>query len=159
MLATTTHNDLASSLAAHLRSKVCDHRVTWENLGFSDWSKDYKLHCRPDVFSIRPTLSVENCRPWTHEVKVSRGDFLSDLRSGKWKQYQQFSCRVFFAAPKDLIKPSELPPEAGLWEYDQMRWLLVKPAKYCKGWSLPSRHLMKLILGRWGTFQGQLPVK
>ena len=159
-----SHNDLASSLAAHLKSRHCDHRVTWENLAFSDWTEGAALHCRPDVFSIRPTLDVERCRPWTHEIKISRADFLSDIRSQKWRQYSNFSCRVFFAAPKGLINPVELPPEAGLWEYDPNRehgdkyghWFQVKPAKYCKGWSLPPRHLMKLILGRWGTFQGQL---
>lgn len=155
-----SHNDLASSLAAHLRSRHCDHRVTWENLAFSDWTPGVSLHCRPDVFSIRPTLDVEQCRPWTHEVKVSRADFLCDVRSAKWRQYVHFSCRVFFAAPKGLISPLELPTETGLWEFDQERdvkWMLVKEAKYCKGWSLPPRHLMKLILGRWGTYQGHLP--
>ena len=160
MLATLTHNELASSLAAHLRGRHCDHRVTWENLAFSDWTPGVNLHCRPDVFSIRPTLDVEKCRPWTHEVKVSRADYLRDIRSQKWRQYASFSCRVFFAAPKGLLQPIELPPEAGLWEFDQtaaMKWRLVKEAKYCKGWSLPPRHLMKLILGRWGTYQGMLP--
>lgn len=160
MLAPVTHNDLASSLAAHLRSRHCEHRVTWENLAFSDWTPGVNLHCRPDVFSIRPTLDVEQCRPWTHEVKVSRADFLSDTRSAKWRQYVHFSCCVFFAAPKGLISPTELPTETGLWEFDASRnvtWMLVKPAKYCKGWALPPRHLMKLILGRWGTYQGQLP--
>lgn len=156
-----SHNELASSLAAYLRSRACDHRVTWENLEFTDWSdKTAALHCRPDVFSIRPTLDVAQCRPWTHECKISRADFLSDVRSAKWRQYVRFSCRVFFAAPKGLIDPIELPTETGLWDFDADRnpqWMLIKPAKFCKGWELPSRHLMKLILGRWGTYQGTLP--
>lgn len=151
-----SHNDLASSLAAHLRSRACDHRVTWENLAFSDWSETASLHCRPDVFSIFPTLTVEKCRPWTHEVKISRADFLSDIRSGKWKQYEAFSCRVLFAAPKGIIDPAELDGP-GLWEFDDAKWMMVKTAKFCKGWSLPPRHLMKLILGRWGTYKGHLP--
>jgi hypothetical protein len=158
MFAPLTHNDLASSLAAHLRSRHCQHRVTWENLSFSDWSDPQaSLHCRPDVFSIMPTLNVEKCRPWTHEIKVSRADFLSDIRSQKWRQYMIFSSRVFFAAPKGLINPTELPAETGLWERDADKWLLVKNGKFCKGWSLPPRHLMKLILGRWGTFAHHLP--
>lgn len=153
-----THNELASSLAAHLRSRHCDHRVTWENLAFSDWSDpSASPHCRPDVFSIRPTLDVTICRPWTHEIKISRADFLSDMRSAKWKQYMAFSCRVFFAAPKGLIGLTELPTECGLWEMNGDQWMMVKQAKFCKGWSLPSRHLMKLILGRWGTYQGHIP--
>lgn len=152
-----THNQLSAALAAHLRSKACDYRVAWENLEFSDWSNQKNLHCRPDVFSIFPTLSVERCRPWTHEVKISRADFQSDVRSGKWRQYVNFSCRVFFAVPKGLVQPTEVPTETGLLEYDGSTWTLAKPAKYCKGWELPSRHLMKLILGRWGTFAGNLP--
>lgn len=163
MLATMTHDELASSLAAHLRSGRCGHRVTWENLEFSDWTDQQNgFRCRPDVFSIFPTLDVAKCRPWSHEVKISRADFQSDMRSGKWRSYARFSCRVFFAAPKGLISELELPPEAGLWEFDhakneRSRWLMVKPAKFCKGWFLPPRHLMKLILGRWGTFAGHLP--
>lgn len=154
-----THDELASSLATHLRSRACDHRVTWENLEFSDWSEPTNgFRCRPDVFSIFPTLDVNKCRPWSHEVKISRADFQSDLRSGKWRLYTRFSCRVFFAAPKGLIEVGELPSEAGLWEHDG-RWQLSKPAKFCKGWKLPPRHLMKLILGRWGTFQGALSAK
>lgn len=153
-----THNELATSLATHLRSRWCQHRVTWENLSFSDWSDPQaSLHCRPDVFSIVPTLNVEKCRPWTHEVKISRADFLSDIRSEKWRQYVAFSCRVFFAVPKGLIDPSELPAEAGLWHLDGGQWMLVKSGKFCKEWSLPPRHLMKLILGRWGTFAHNLP--
>lgn len=154
-----THNAVASSLAAHLRGRYCNHRVTWENLSFSDWSNPQdSLNCRPDVFSIIPTLNVEKCRPWTCEVKVSRADFLSDIRSDKWRQYMAFSCRVFFAAPSEVINPLELPPETGLWELSADKWRLVKPAKFCKDWSLPPRHLMKLILGRWGTFAHNLPV-
>jgi hypothetical protein len=99
-----THNELASSLAAHLRGRWCQHRVTWENLSFSDWSDPAdSLHCRPDVFSIKPTLNVEKCVPWTHEVKISRADFLSDIRSQKWRQYTAFSCRVFFAAARRVL--------------------------------------------------------
>lgn len=158
MLATITHNELATSLAAHLRSRHCDHRVTWENLEFSDWTDPTAgFRCRPDVFSIFPTLDVTKCRPWTHEIKISRADFLSDVRSGKWRQYAKFSCRVYFAAPHGLIEPHELPSEAGLWERREAGWMLVKQATFCKGWTLPPRHLMKLILGRWGTYAGQLP--
>ena len=164
-MAALSHNELATSLAKYLQSGQCDYRVTWENLAFSDWSDPKAaLNCRPDVFSIRPTLNVTTCRPWTHEVKVSRGDFLSDLRKDKWRQYTGFSCRVYFAAPKGLIKPGELPEGPGLWEFEEGTvthfrggWRLVKQAKVCKGWTLTPRHLMKLILGRWGTYQGMLP--
>lgn len=161
-----THDELATSLATHLRGRMGDYRLTWENLGFSDWSKPGEsVNCRPDVFSIRATLDVTKCQPWTHEVKVSRSDFLGDLRAEKWRKYTEFSCRVFYAAPVGIIDPLELPAGPGLWEYDPKRehgeyygyWRLVKQAKHCKGWALPPRHLMKLILGRWGTYAHHLP--
>jgi hypothetical protein len=162
--ASITHDGLASMLAKRLNSGSFCHRVTWENLEFSNWSEpETGFRCRPDVFSIFPTLDVTKCRPWAHEIKISRADFLRDVRSGKWKSYTRFSSRVFFAAPIGLIQPSEVPDGAGLWEFDaskpdlSLQWEMRKPAKYCKGWTLPPRHLMKLILGRWGTYQGQLP--
>lgn len=160
-----THDQLAASLAKTLRSNKYDNRVTWENLGFSQngvWQRDAgyvgAYQCRPDVFSIRPTLDVRKCQPWTHEVKVTRSDFFSDVKSGKYKQYAKFSCRLFFAVPAGLVRISEVPSECGLWEYASLNgWLLTKKAAHCKDWQLTDRHLMKLILGRWGTRAANLP--
>lgn len=56
-------------------------------------------------------------RSWVHpcytayEVKVSRSDFLNDR---KWRGYLPYCNEFFFVAPKGIIDPSELPPEAGL---------------------------------------------
>jgi hypothetical protein len=152
-----THNELAASLAAHLRSRQCNDRLTWENLEFSNWSVPQQgYQCRPDVFSIRRTLDPRRCQPWTCEVKASRADLFSDIRSGKWRKYAKFSCRVFFAFPSDLAYSSEIPDDAGIFEYnvifDKAEWRLRRPARFCRGWQLTERDLMKLILGRWGTY-------
>src|SRR5688500_8380629 len=99
-----THDELAASLASYLRSR--EERVTWTNLELGARREDpFREACRPDVFSIRKTLDWQRCQPWTCEVKVGRGDFLSDVRSGKWHKYAAFSCRVFFAVPLGLVKP------------------------------------------------------
>jgi len=56
-------------------------------------------------------------RSWSHlkmtayEIKVSRGDFLSDK---KWTDYLQY-CHVFyFICPWGMIKPEEIEAPAGL---------------------------------------------
>lgn len=59
-------------------------------------------------------------RSWTkpcitgYEVKVSRNDFLNDE---KWPAYMQYCHRFYFACPKGLIQPEELPDEVGLLWY------------------------------------------
>lgn len=119
-----SHNKLASSLADWLRSQRIDRRrMTWENLEFCDnRPNEPYVKCRPDVFSLRPVLDVSRSQPWSHEVKVSRADFLSDVRSGKWQNYKRFSCRIFFACPAGLIEPHEVPEGAGLWHFVNDRW-------------------------------------
>lgn len=60
-------------------------------------------------------------KSWAHpcftgyEVKVSRNDF---LRDEKWTAYMKYCNRFFFACPKDLISPDELPKEVGLVYYN-----------------------------------------
>lgn len=148
-----THNELASSLAEWLRNRSLDRRrMTWENLEFCDNRPDEPyIKCRPDVFSMRPVLDVARSQPWSHEVKISRTDFQSDVRSGKWMNYRRFSCRVFFACPNGLILPNELPEGAGLWWLTDGNWEEIKSASFCKGWEIGPREMMKLIMGRWGT--------
>lgn len=148
-----SHNELASNLSAWLRGLGMDRRrMTWENLEFCDNRPDEPyVRCRPDVFSMRPVLDVTKSQPWSHEVKVSRADFLGDVRSGKWQNYRRFSCRVYFACPLGLILPSEVPEGAGLWTFCADKWEEIKPASFCKGWQIGPREMMKLIMGRWGT--------
>lgn len=46
-----------------------------------------------------------------YEVKVSRSDFMNDE---KWPIYKSLCHRFYFACPKDLIQPDELPDDVGL---------------------------------------------
>jgi hypothetical protein len=66
---------------------------------------------------------VVNCFPSTglkriaYEVKISRSDFTRELRQPlKRKVALLYSNQFFFAAPFGIIKPEDLPPEAGLIE-------------------------------------------
>jgi hypothetical protein len=61
-----------------------------------------------------------------YEVKVDRQDF---LRDSKWPQYIEYCHRFYFACPKDLIKPEDIPdPRVGLiWVYENGNIRTVKP--------------------------------
>lgn len=52
-----------------------------------------------------------------YEIKVSRGDFLSELKKPtKRKMALLFSDYFYFATPRGLVSLEELPPECGLIE-------------------------------------------
>lgn len=52
-----------------------------------------------------------------YEIKVSRSDFLREIKHPeKRTQALHLSNQFYFVAPVGLIKPNELPPEAGLIE-------------------------------------------
>jgi hypothetical protein len=65
-----------------------------------------------------------------YEVKVSRQDFTRDIDAGKHQKYLPSLDRLFFAAPKGLIRKEELPPGIGLivWSEDGDSWSVVKRA-------------------------------
>jgi len=48
---------------------------------------------------------------WGYEIKVSRSDFLAD---NKWRGYLPLCNEFYFVAPAGVIKPGEMPEEAGL---------------------------------------------
>jgi len=50
-----------------------------------------------------------------YEVKISRQDFLHDK---KWEGYLEYCTKFYFAAPKGVIKPEELPESIGLIEFE-----------------------------------------
>jgi DNA repair protein MmcB-like len=72
-------------------------------------------------------------KSWSHprvigyEIKVARGDFLGDK---KWPKYLPLCNELYFAAPKGLIAPNELPAEVGLMEATQGRIITKKKAAY-----------------------------
>lgn len=73
---------------------------------------------RIDLFMVRAWSS----KPKGHErhaieVKVDRGDLLSELaRPEKRAPFTNAAHRFFFAAPKGLFRPGELPDDCGLLE-------------------------------------------
>ena len=102
--------------------------AAWKTADDEYWEK-YPLPGRPDVFAFPATTRRENQVPRIYEVKVSRSDFLSDVKAEKWRRYLYAAGQVTFAVPEGLIEPTEVPTGAGLIVRCEAEWLSVKPAK------------------------------
>lgn len=57
-----------------------------------------------------------------YEIKVSRADLLSDIRSGKWRKYLERVQRLYFAMPAGLADPREIPIECGVMFRNHRGW-------------------------------------
>lgn len=139
------HHDLAARLAQWLRDKG---RITWENIELSTGPRpDGSVCVRPDVYSMEKTKNPLNMNPVVHEIKVSRADFLSDLKKPEKRAgYARFSDSVIYVAPGGMIKPEEIPDGCGLLEERAPgQFTIVKRAKR-KKISLTARDFMNLIL-------------
>lgn len=67
----------------------------------------YVLH----LYAMHSWLSV------AYEVKVSRGDFFAELRDPQKREFAlTVSNQFYFATPPRLVRPDEVPAEAGLVE-------------------------------------------
>lgn len=131
-----THNELASSLAAHLRGST--GYLTWEDMQMGPSGSP-----RPDVFCIEP--SYTRFIPKVYEVKVSRSDFLSDVTSGKWQSYSPFASAIIFATRRGLIAANEVPAGCGLIQLGET-WRMVKRPTLQKIETLPHVAWMKLMI-------------
>lgn len=79
--------------------------------GYSDISQR-----RIDLFMIS---SEKGNYTTAFEIKVSRADFLKDIKDVlKQRGARLYSSNFYYVAPKGMIKPEEIPMWAGLKEYD-----------------------------------------
>ena len=62
-----------------------------------------------------------------YEIKTDRRDFVRDT---KWPGYLHYCNLFYFAAPKGIIKPEELPADAGLMELVGKRLVIRKKAPH-----------------------------
>ncbi len=99
------HNDLAEDLANIKETGFLD-----VPLG-SSYANDHKVQ-RADVITVKPSYS-RFCIT-IYEVKISKADFLSDIRTEKWKGYLPHCHRFYFAVPAGMVKKEEIPEGAGL---------------------------------------------
>lgn len=72
---------------------------------------------RIDVLAIK-TVGSGHCKPLirvAYEIKVSRQDFLEELRNPKKRRKAYNVCdKYWFAVPEELVQKNEVPPECGL---------------------------------------------
>lgn len=134
-----THDDLLHDLASHIKSTGYNgSRMVWTDISMGSGSSQ-----RPDVFSLEKSFARPN--PTAYEIKVSRGDFLSDVKSGKWTGYLQFASKVVFCLPEGLVKKTEIPTEAGLMVRGEKGWRSIKKATV-SGRIPDFNHMMRLLL-------------
>ncbi|WP_244131251.1 hypothetical protein [Burkholderia gladioli] len=151
------HHNLGGRLSAWLRTQG---RATWENIEFVVEATEenqipgtsfavpgYRSPVRPDVFSMVTTRNPAQMRPYVHEVKVSRADFLADVANvDKRAAAAMISESFFYACPEGMIGKDEVPPECGLvYEHSEGDFSVVKrPTR--KKLILTPEHFMNLIL-------------
>lgn len=111
-----THNGLMHDLAEHLRGQ--------DKIVFTDQHAGPAGSQRPDVLAINP--SYGGWSPTAFECKVSRADFLSDIKSGKWTGYLKIASAVSFAVPAELVSKAEIPTQAGLIVRHESGWRFAK---------------------------------
>lgn len=108
-LAHLPHNSLAVRLANHLQAS---NRITWLNIEFKVGTG---VLVRPDVFSVVATLNETRLVPMVHEVKATRADFLSDVRTPEKRDaYSKIACYVQYCVPDGLVDVTEVPGNCGL---------------------------------------------
>lgn len=129
------HDELASSLASHLLN---ENRMVWEDIPAGRSGS-----IRPDVYTVQKSFSKPS--PISYEIKVSVSDFRSDITSGKWKGYLDFSDGVVFAVPRGLITKNDLPKGCGLMTFNGEFWNTVKKPTLHNG-IINSELLLKLLI-------------
>lgn len=80
-----------------------------------------------DVITIKPSYNRFNLD--IYECKVSRSDFLKDIKTGKYKKYIEHCNRLYFAVTSGVAKKEEIPDGVGLIIRGENGWSTVKSAK------------------------------
>ena len=77
------------------------------------WGKDREG--RIDAYALKAT-GAANTRV-AYEIKTSKSDYLRELKNPRKRSAaRRYAEQFYFATPRGLIEPAELPPDAGLVE-------------------------------------------
>ncbi len=107
---------------------------------------------RADVVVIKPSYTKFNLD--IYECKVSRSDFLSEIRNEKYKQYLNHCHRFYFAVRKGIADKREIPEGIGLWIRGEKGWKCIKPAKK-RDVKIPEQTLLYLLFYRGRVFNSR----
>lgn len=133
-----THEELAANLA------IAKGGIPFLNVCLgSAWKKGKTP--RADLVICNPSynkflLSI-------FEVKISRSDFLSDLRNKKWELYLEHCHRFYFAALDGVCCKKDIPEAAGLILFKEKGWTVAKAAPRLQS-EIPQETLLSLIFAR-----------
>ncbi len=100
---------------------------------------------RADVLGVKPSYT-RFCVS-IYEVKISRSDFMSDIRSGKWRTYLPHCHRFYFATLPGVCEKSDIPPEAGWMVRGENSWTSRK-ASPSRAVEIPVQTLQALVFAR-----------
>lgn len=156
----SAHEALVDKVA---QTMLRDGRVVWKNLSLRAWlppeadTAGRWTMTKPDVFSIRNSSVQAYLEPIVHEIKVSRGDLLGDLkRHDKRKAYLDVGGQCWYVLGSDargraIAEPDEIPVECGV-----MIWV---DGKLAVARTAPKRPSMQLPFGVWMALAKATPVQ
>lgn len=147
------HHELGHRLTPWLEAQ---DRLCWENIEFRVELPDGAAVVRPDVLSMVKTLNPDRMVPIVYEVKVSRADFLADVKNpSKRAAYFQLADYVVYVLPEGMVTPDEVPPECGLVvENAPGVFKVVRKGRKNKNRpAFPSGHWMALVLRQHNQLQ------
>jgi len=130
------HDELAYVFSQYLRSK--GDRMIWLDMPMGSCGS-----VRPDVYSINK--SFVRPTPMAYEIKVSKADFQSDMKTGKWQSYLKYACAVTFVVPDGLATKNDIPEGTGLIRYKEGGFRTLK-APRLERISLPQDLMLKLVI-------------
>ena len=138
------HNQLRDDLAIARDIKFKD--VPLGSVWAGNWRGKGKGTQIADALFVRPSYT-QFCVS-IYEIKVSRADFLSDIRSEKWRGYLNHCHRFYFAVPRGLIDKKEIPREAGLIARSDKTWrTIVQPE--VRDIEIPYETMMSLVFKQY----------
>jgi hypothetical protein len=121
-------------LTRHITDGVCAHYAKRAEKGLCQVYRElpnttgFDISRFIDVY-VQFLYRMNSYRRIAYEVKISRGDFLSELRNPEKRVFAlRVSEQYYFAAPTGLILPREVPEEAGLVEITDGRLRVKKEA-------------------------------
>lgn len=112
---------------------------------FYEARKKLKSAQLADVIIIKP--SYTRFCVTIFEIKISRADFLSDIRSGKWRGYLDHCHRFYFAVAQGVATKDDIPPEAGLIVRGPKGWQVQRGAPVLDT-EIPHETLLSMLFSK-----------
>jgi hypothetical protein len=113
-----------AALTKSVKASLCQHYANRQQRGvctvFEELSNStgMKITGFMDLFVLHYYM-MDDWKRVAYEVKISRSDFLHELKHPEKRAFAlSVSTHFYFATPPNLVRPSEVPAECGLvWVY------------------------------------------